>query len=142
MWKSLLCYTPSEKRGMLDGINLFFGALLGTNLGSVTSLSMPAYGCLIFVLAGTVMSLRIFSSTERRWHGYLLLGLYSVLVLQFLFASKITSDVALADRQRLAITLGIWLLTVIIAEITPTQEPPAKELREGGRQSPAERETY
>jgi hypothetical protein len=88
MW-NLLAYTAAEKRGMVDGIGLFFGALLGTNLGSIGDLSKGEYAILIVLLAGTVMSLRIFSTTDRRWHGYLLLSMYSLVVYQFLFLSKV-----------------------------------------------------
>ena len=125
MWK-LLTYTSAEKRGMVDGIGLFFGALLGTNLGSVGNLGRVEYAMLIVLLAGTVMALRIFSTTDRRRHGYLLLSLYSIIVYQFLFLSKVGKGIALADRERLAITLGVWLAAVVLAELTPIKELPSK----------------
>lgn len=121
--RSLLFYTPAEKKGMIDGIGLFFGALLGTNLGSFGGLNKAEYALLIVLLAGTVMSLRIYSSTERRWHGYLLLGLYSAFVYHFLFLSKIGKGIALADRERLGITLAVWLILVLAAEFTPIKNP-------------------
>ena len=121
MW-NLLAYTAAEKRGMVDGIGLFFGALLGTNLGSIGDLSKGEYAILIVLLAGTVMSLRIFSTTDRRWHGYLLLSMYSLVVYQFLFLSKVGKGIALADRERLAITLAVWLAAVVLAELTPVRE--------------------
>jgi hypothetical protein len=31
-------------------------------------------------------------------------------------------SIALADRQRLAIILGVWMVAVISAELTPTKE--------------------
>jgi hypothetical protein len=71
------------------------------------------------------MSLRIFSTTERRWHGYLLLALYTGVVLQMLFLSKIGASIALADRQRLAITLGVWMFTVVAAELTSAKDEEA-----------------
>ena len=123
MWNSLFAYTPAEKQGMIDGVSLFFGALLGTNLASLNGLSMGAFAVAIGLLAGAVMSLRIFSTTERRWHGYLLLGLYTTIVLQALFFSSMSMSIALADRQRLAIILGVWMLTVIAAELTPIKNP-------------------
>jgi hypothetical protein len=122
MWKNLFVYTRAEKQGMIDGVSLFFGALLGTNLASLNGLSMGAFAMAILLLAGAVMSLRIFSTTERRWHGYLLLGLYTTIVLQALFFSSMSMSIALADRQRLAIILGVWMVAVISAELTPTKE--------------------
>jgi hypothetical protein len=129
MWKNLMFYTRAEKQGMVDGVGLFFGALLGTNLGSLEHLSMREYALLIGLLAGAVMSLRIFSTTERRWHGYLLLGLYTVVVQQILFSSKLGADIAMPDRQRLAITLGIWMISVVLAELTPIKDPGTAEGR-------------
>jgi hypothetical protein len=123
MWKSLFAYTRAEKQGMIDGVSLFFGALLGTNLASLNGLSMGAFAIAIGLLAGAVMSLRIFSTTERRWHGYLLLAVYAIVGLQILFFSSISMGIALADRQRLAIILGVWMLTVIAAELTPIKDP-------------------
>ena len=125
MWKSVFIYTRAEKQGMLDGVGLFFGALLGTNLAGLDHLGVGAYTVLIGLLAGAVMSLRIFSTTERRWHGYLLLALYTGVVLQILFLSKIGASIAVADRQRLAITLGVWMLCVIAAEFTPIKDDTA-----------------
>ena len=122
MWKSITVYTRSEKQGMLDGVGLFFGALIGTNLAGLNDLGMAAYAALILLLAGAVMSLRIFSTTDRRWHGNLLLALYTGVVLQTLFWSKIGGSIALADRQRLAITLGVWMFTVIAVELMPVKD--------------------
>ena len=125
--RSLLSYTSAEKRGMVDGIGLFFGALIGTNLGSFGALNKFEYTMLIILLVGTVMSLRIFSTTERRWHGYLLLSVYSVFIFHFLFLSKLTKGIPADDRDRLAITLAVWFATVILAELTPIKELPSKE---------------
>jgi hypothetical protein len=120
--RSLLTYTSAEKRGMIDGIGLFFGALLGTNLGSIGNLGKVEYALLILALAGTVMALRIFSTTERRWNGYLLLSTYSLTIYYFLFVTKVGKDIALADRERLAITLAVWLAVVVLTELTPIKE--------------------
>ena len=90
---------------------------------------MGEYALLIGLLAGAVMSLRIFSTTERRWHGYLLLGLYTVVVLEILFSSKLGAGIAMPDRQRLAITLGIWMISVVLAELTPIKDPETVEGR-------------
>jgi hypothetical protein len=69
----------------------------------------------------------MFSATERRWHGYLLLALYTGVVLQMLFVSNIGASIAIADRQRLLITLGIWMVTVVAAELIPMKKPDPAE---------------
>ena len=55
-----------EKVGSVDGLNLFFGALLGANLGTMQSLPLLQYGKLVILLAGTVIVLRMISTSERR----------------------------------------------------------------------------
>lgn len=122
--------TPGEKRGMLDGISLFFGALIGTNLGSADGLSSREYLMLIVMLSGTVMSIRIFSTTERRWYGFSLLGAYAFLVGHFLFFSKISAGIPIVDREKLAITLIVWTGTVMLAEFVPVRQLP-EDLRQG-----------
>ncbi len=120
MWKSLWVQTPREKRGMLDGINLFFGALLGANLGTLNGLSALDYAHIIVLLAGTVVTLRIFSTTERRIHAYILLTLYVLFIGHRLFIDyEDLQGLTTADRDRLAITLLIWLVSVVLAELTP-----------------------
>jgi hypothetical protein len=53
------------------------------------------------------------------------LALYTGVVLQMLFLSKIGASIALADRQRLAITLGVWMFTVVAAELTSAKDEEA-----------------
>jgi hypothetical protein len=50
-------------------------------------------------------------------------------VQQILFSSKLGADIAMPDRQRLAITLGIWMISVVLAELTPIKDPDTAEGR-------------
>ena len=130
MWKSLWVQTPREKRGMLDGINLFFGALLGANLGTLNGLSSWDYAHIIVLLAGTVITLRIYSTTDRRSYAYILLAVYVLFVGNRLFLRHEDMEgLTTADRDRLAITLGIWLISVVLAELTPVTKRPASSSR-------------
>jgi len=119
--KGLWTQTPREKAATVDGINLFFGALLGANLGTLDGLGLYDYGKVIFILAGTVMALRIFSTTERRAYAYGLLGGYVLLVALFLYLLKRDPvGISPADIDRLIVTLTIWLGSVLLVEIYPT----------------------
>lgn len=119
--KGLWTQTPREKAATVDGINLFFGALLGANLGTIDGLGLLDYAEVIFVLAGTVMTLRIFSTSERRGYAFGLLALYVVAVACFLFLLKRNPvGISPADVDRLAVTLTVWLGAVLLVEIHPT----------------------
>ena len=64
--KDLFRSTSGGKTGAIDGLNLFFGALLGANLGSIQGMSLPYYVELIFLLAAVVMTVRMLSTSPRR----------------------------------------------------------------------------
>jgi hypothetical protein len=121
--KGLWTQTPREKTATVDGINLFFGALLGANLGSADVLGLYDYARLIFILAATVMTLRIFSTSERRGYAYGLLGGYVFLVALFLYLlRRDPAGMSPADVDRLAVTLAFWLGAVLFAELYPTRD--------------------
>ena len=122
--RALLTQTPSERVATVDGIGLFFGALLGANLGTLEGLDLRDYAILIIVLAAAVMTLRNFSMSERRGYAYALLGLYVVVVGVFLFVpGPRPGGLADDDAARLAITLAVWLGAVLTVEFYPMAAP-------------------
>ena len=123
MWKNLLVQTRREKRGSIDGVNLFFGALLGANLGSLNGLSINDYAMLIILLAGTVMILRMFTLSERRIYATASLAVYVAVVAAFLIPPDSLDGLPAADRARLGVTLAIWLVTILLVELYPTRDP-------------------
>ena len=118
----LLTQTEREKRATVDGIGLFFGALLGANLGTLDVLSLYDYGVVIFVLAATVMALRMFSTSERRVYAYSLLAIYAGMIALYLHFQR-PQGLAPDDANRLMVTLGIWLAAVVFVELHPTRDP-------------------
>ena len=121
MMKRLLRNTPGGKAGSIDGLNLFFGALLGANLGTMQALEIREYVTLVVLLAGTVMVLRMLSTSERR--GYML-GLVAVYVLIFaaLLLFLPPKGMSPADLHRLTATLAIWVLCILGAELSPVDD--------------------
>jgi hypothetical protein len=119
MIKTLMTQTEREKIGTLDGINLFFGALLGANLGSLDGVSLLGYSLVVILLAGTVMALRIFCESERRAYAAFLLGIYVVTVGLLLYRGTALRGLPTDDRWRLGITLAIWVMTVIMTVYFP-----------------------
>ena len=115
--------TPGGRAGAVDGLNLFFGALLGANLGTIQGLSLVDYVKMIVLLAGTVMVLRMLSTSERRVQMFITLGIYALLIAGMLTVPTLQpKGVAQPDLQRLVATLAIWVLFVLGAELSPMEQ--------------------
>lgn len=119
--------TPGGKAGAIDGLNLFFGALLGANLGTMqTTMGLLDYCKLIFVLAATVMVIRMLSTSERRAYMLFQVVMYAVLVGFFLLSPMFQpAGMGTTDLHRLAATLAIWVAFVLVTEFTPTRKDQA-----------------
>jgi len=93
--------TREGKVGAVDGVNLFFGALL----------------------AGTVMALRMVSTTGRRRSMVVLLLVYGVLLTALVMVPAL-KPVGLSDDalHRIVATLAIWVALAIGIELSPVGE--------------------
>ena len=115
--------TQGGKAGSLDGLNLFFGALLGANLGTLEAVPIGDYVKLIIILAGTVMTIRMMSTSEDRRQVVLLVLLYAVLIAALLLLPDVRPEgMPLADLHKLVVTLAIWIGCVLLLELSPVQE--------------------
>ena len=121
MHKSLWKQTRAEKIGSIDGFNLFFGALLGANLGTLGEVPLGDYIKLIGLLAGTVAILRMVSTSDRRGYALVMLATYVVLIVLILVDQDLRPEgMSLADLQRLGVTLAVWIIAVLALEFAPT----------------------
>jgi hypothetical protein len=115
--------TRREKLGQVDGINLFFGALLGANLGTVGTMPLFDYVQIILLLSGMVMTIRMVASTDRRYRAAATVTLYVALVVAILLIPDLQpSGLSPADLQRLVATLAIWFAATMLVEFWPTRE--------------------
>jgi len=134
--RQYLRQTDRERLGAIDGLNLFFGALLGANLGTVEQLPLYAYVQIIVLLAGTVMVLRMLSTSERRGYALASLLLYVVLVAAILAVPDLRPDeLSEAAAARLGATLAIWVAGVLALEYWPTHR---REVTPAEPQAPPE----
>lgn len=116
--------TPGGKAGTIDGLNLFFGALLGANLGTMQGMGLFDYFKIIVLLAGTVMVIRMLSTSERRVYVLVNVAIYVVIMGVFLLLPGFQPEgVATTDLHRLAITLAVWLALVLVSELLPMRRP-------------------
>lgn len=121
--KKLFRNTEGGKAGSLDGMNLFFGALLGANLGTLEGVPLDDYVKMVVVLAGTVMTIRIISTSKDRVQAFILVALYTLLLgAIFLLPGSRPEGMAAGDLNRLGATLAIWIGCVLLIELTPVRE--------------------
>ncbi len=124
--KSLFTQTRREKAGNVDGINLFFGALLGANLGTTGTLPPMSYAQLVALLVGLVVTIRMVTVSERRRYAYGTLGAYVLLFAAVLLVPGLGIDgLGGADLDRLLLTLGIWVTATVLIDLFPVRDPPA-----------------
>ena len=119
--KHLFRNTPGGKTGAIDGLNLFFGALLGANLGTMQALDLPQYIELVVLLAGTVMVLRMLSTSERRTYMLVLVGIY-IAIIGALLVFLPPKGLPAADLHRLTVTLAIWVACILGSELSPVHD--------------------
>jgi hypothetical protein len=127
-----LLLTGREKAGTIDGLNLFFGALLGANLGTLNSLTLRQYIYFILVLAGTVMALRMISTSERRGFAILFVAAYAILIAaMWLVPGLQPKGMPEADLHRTLATLAIWIGAVVLQEVVPVLDEPGGAAAQG-----------
>ena len=126
--RSLFRNTAGGKAGAVDGLNLFFGALLGANLGTLDQLRLVDYIWLATVLAGTVMTVRMVSTSERRGFMLAVLAIYATLLVALLLLPDFRpKNMAEDDLNRLVATLAVWIVFVLGIELSPVREISAPE---------------
>ena len=133
--REYLRQTDRERMGSIDGVNFFFGALLGANLGTIEQLPLGECIKLIMILAGMVVTLRVVSTSERRGYALATLALYVFLVALILAVPALRPEGLSTDAAaRLGATLAVWALLVLTLEYWPVKpeevrpaEPPGPE---------------
>ncbi|HYG29150.1 MAG TPA: hypothetical protein VD887_02935 [Allosphingosinicella sp.] len=111
-----------HREGALDGLNLFFGALLGANLGTLEGLRLVSFVQLVTLLACTVMALRVFSTSENRPFAFMLLAFYCALVAALATIPELAPrGMAPDDLRKLVATLAVWVLFVLVLELVSSR---------------------
>jgi len=104
----------------MDGLNLFFGALLGANLGTLDGLRLVDYVKLISLLGATVIALRMVSTSEKRSYMLLLLAVYGFLLAGLVsIPAMMPQGMNIPDLHRLAATLAVWVVFALGIELAP-----------------------
>ena len=120
---SIWSHSTREKLGIVDGINLFFGALLGANLGTVGAMPLSDYVQLIALLAGLVMAIRMAAVSERRRYAYAtLVFLVAIFLAILLIPATRPTGLDPVDVNRLVATILIWVAATALVEFYPTYD--------------------
>jgi hypothetical protein len=127
MWRSIVgldTQTPAEKRAAVNGTNLFFGALIGANLGSLEVLPIGDYLLLVITISLIVLYIHLAPVTRKRW-SVLAHLLFAVAGLWLLLISPVGAGLFDADRPppHLFATICFWLVTVAWVELRPVAAP-------------------
>ena len=132
MWRrafGITGQTRAEKRAAISGTNLFFGALIGANLGTLERLALRDYVLLVCIIALIVLYIQLAPVVRKRYTNLLELaalvgGLYILLITPW-------GATLFEDRQRpsphLFVTIFFWLCSVAIVELRPVEEKPDPE---------------
>jgi drug/metabolite transporter (DMT)-like permease len=116
--------TAKERAAGIDGIGLFFGALLGANLGSLSEMSVNDYAVIVMLLAGAVVTIQTVVRSERRLYAAMVLALYVLIFASILLLPTLRPEgVPTVDLHKLLITLAIWIGLVVFFEYWPVSEP-------------------
>ncbi len=117
--------SPAEKRAMVTGVNLFFGALIGANLGTLDTMNLYDYILIVAIVCLIVMYIQVAPVARRRW-SYLmtLAGLTGLLYI--LLIDPLGQDM-FSGRSRptphLFVTICLWLASVASIELRPMIKP-------------------
>lgn len=120
-WKQ----TRREQDSYRNTVNLFFGALLGANLGTLGTIEVRDYVFLIAVLLGAVMSLQLVTAARSRAYALSMLAVGAgVLAVAYLDPDVRPRGLSESDFQRILATLSVWLASIASVELTPVAEEP------------------
>ena len=132
MMRKLVSYSGDERRATITGVNLFFSALLGANLGTLGDVPLDEYFQLVVILVGAVTAILTIAITRRRvtaiWSGVAVVMIIAVIAI---LPGRRMGELA-DDFQRMAITLGVWLAMLLVVRFTPeaesaTEQPEASD---------------
>lgn len=105
--------SDGEYRANLNGINMFFGAVLGVVLAGIEKLNAYQFGFVLVTLAGIVTSIMFISGSRHRF-------LYALYAIAITLATPRLMDLILRTKDaipdKVVPTLLAWTLMTIVVE--------------------------
>lgn len=118
--------TAAEYRANLQGLNVFFGAVLGVVMAGTEGLNSYDYGAVLFLVATIVVTILYISSSKWRLI-YTALTLVAVLLLPRIVDRLI--DGTMTSLMYLQVTLFVWTVMAAVIEFTPREPGEAVQSR-------------
>lgn len=125
-WVGLEEQTAAEKRAAVNGISLFFGALIGANLGTTEQMGLRDYALVIAVICLIVLYVHLTPVARKRGSALarlfaLLAGLYVLLI----HDAGAAAFEGARPSPHIFITMCFWLTSILVVEIRPVSRPAA-----------------
>ena len=117
--KSLLHMTRGERRAAVAGVNLFFAALLGANLGNLNDVSLKEHIFLAVLIAGAVSGLFVAAVSSRRSTSFSILIAYALLLGMLVVFPRPDLIDSETELRTIVATLAVWTTFLILMRITP-----------------------
>lgn len=114
--------SSGEYQANLNGMNMFFGAVLGFVLSGTEKLQAWQFGVLLAMLAGVVITVLYISSSRYRL-GYALLAIFYAVILPDAMDLMLHSKDTVPDKVRP--TLLVWIGMTIMVEFWAREKPRA-----------------
>jgi hypothetical protein len=119
LMKSLFQMTRGERRAAVAGVNLFFAALLGANLGSVGTVSLKEHIYLSILVAGAVSGLFMAAVSSRRSKSVGILVGYAILLGTLVVAPVSLLTNITTQFQTIVATLAVWTGFLLVMRLSP-----------------------
>ena len=118
--------THAEYRANLDGLNIFFGAVLGFVMAGTEVLRPTQFAAMLFITAGAVIGILYISSSRHRLAYCALAGVVSYLMPEMLKDIFVHSQVP----RHLQPTLLVWTAMTTLVEFLPRERvaPPSTDV--------------
>ncbi len=113
--------STGEYQANLNGLNMFFGAVLGLVLTGTEKLDAWQFGVLLFCLAGNVITI-LFISSSRNRVSYAVFALVNAALFPYVMGFLLRAPDLVPDK--IQPTLLVWTVMTIVVEFWARQKEP------------------
>lgn len=112
-----------EYRANIEGLNIFFGAVLGFVLAGAEALDATRFAIVLLIVGTIVVTILYITASERRI-GYALLAGGAIAALPMV-AHRLLDGAALPAKVQP--TLAVWAALIVLIEFVPRERPTPSE---------------
>jgi hypothetical protein len=119
-WKTWGPMIHGEYRATMNGLNIFFGAVLGVVMAGTESLKSWDFAFVLLLTAATIVAILNISTSTRRI-AYALVAAAAIFFLPWLMEKLLSAGAALPDK--LQPVLAVWAAMTVAIEFAPREQP-------------------